>query len=81
MSPVADDNGIPKVAAGFTLGTGQLYPMSIVWIIVAFIVVGLRVLTRVYVVKNPAADDALIVAALVSVLRVLQSSRTSTYTL
>jgi hypothetical protein len=47
-------------------GTGQLYSMSILWVILAGIVVSLRLGTRLYIVKNPAADDLLIIVALVS---------------
>lgn len=47
-------------------GTGQLYSMSILWVILAGVVVFARLGTRLYIVKNPAADDLLIVVALVS---------------
>ena len=46
--------------------SGNLYNVSIGWIIAAGIFVGARISTRVFIVKNPASDDVLIVLALVS---------------
>jgi len=62
----SDVSSSPTAAAdGAFQGTGNLYANSVAWIIVSGFVVGLRIFTRLRIVKSPGLDDMLIVVAMV----------------